>query len=362
MPEADYGKGFFTRIVRNRGVLLDADQAGGNYKVKLTINRVKPTASANVWRSNPTGSFNFSNPLTDFPPTRNEEGVYTFYDKVEDWETILVPGHVYDFVWCFAIDGVEYTETERVLWKQEYNNVAPTTTRLTLLNLKRAVTRFLGSEPGTMSSTEIVNIALDELCASAEWSWSTNDTVRLDVRAGVPYVELPQNFAVLVSIQFANSNTHCMEKVTAQEMRYLRERSTVQYANKTHFYIRSNPRETTGKVPHSVMEIYPTPSETKPGLYVMDYKRNIPHLSDDTDVVPIGDGLTRLVIAAVRTTAAELEGHEDAGKERRIFEAMIERFKAHDAGRIDVPFLGQINKTYQHAAYYPIDPDRRPEY
>lgn len=363
MSSTDYGKADFTRIVRVRDVVAEADKTGDYYKVHLKIEVLKPTEKAGVvWQSNPTGSYNFSNLTTDHPPVRNQAGVYTFYGYKTSWDKAdggpLYPGYVYKFTWCYVIDGVEYTETETILWRQEYRNATPTKVQLTLANLKSAARKFLGSEPGTCTVTELCNYAMEMLYSCHDWSFLNDDQVMLDTRAGIDYIPLPDNFLRLNAIEKTGDTIHRMVKVTTTEMRRLRERSLTTWSNCTFYLVSVRPQDESGR-PQACLEVFPPPAETIPNVYTLDFKRTPPALAVDGDVVPVPNGMSTLVIQAVRYWAAHMEGHEDLTREKAAFETLLGRFTGYDDNRNDTPNLGPINpgRVNSPMGDFPINPE-----
>ncbi len=354
----DTVKGYLTHVIRVGGVLVDVDGYATTPKIRLRISVVEPTQLAGTVYSS-SSAYPTMNTSADDIAVRTQKGVYSFYDitatehviadstlwrKTDDPAGPLQPGYVYDFEWCYTVDGQSYIETIRRAFDEEGRDLTPATHTYTFAGLKSLTRQFLGNtDPGTDSLSNIVNEAVFEVWSAHPWSFIQTDSLALDTIAGLEYVDLPPDFLRLESLEATDNLVHRMVKVSGREMRAIRERAVSLGTNVTYFYINFNSTRNRSSLGNAKLEICPTPTETQPGFYTMDYARLPPAMSQDNDYPPLPLGLFPLLKQACRMVAAETEGREEAEMERGRFEKMLPRYVTMDEKRRDDIHLGPLN-------------------
>lgn len=354
--------GSLSLITKVRGVLTDVDGYDASPtpipKIKLVISVVEPVSLAGVVYTSSSGYPTVSS-TTDDVARRQAKGVYSLYDiefpeKVitdstmwDEQDTtpgVLRKGYLYDFQWCYTIDGINYVETIRYLHDEEARHLVPVQHTYTFGQLKAIATSFLGDDPGSATANEIVNDALQEVWAAHKWAFREADSIALDAVGGQPYLVLPVDFLRLRAVEKSADQNHHMIKVTPREMRQLRERNINTSNTRTCYYVNHNPPVALDQVPRPVMEIWPTPVESGANAYTIDYARICPGVGADSNIPPFPLGLAPLLKQAVRCIAAEQEEDEAADRERAKFELYVKRFAAMDGERLDTDQLGPINR------------------
>lgn len=323
-----------------------------------------------IW-SRITTTASSGNSLPTYSVQKIRDGWYGLSDA--DATTVqasLINGNKYEATWTYMNGGVTYSSTSTFVHQAPGRQLAPEK-RFYGKNfgqIKQYLFTFLGDNPATMSSDDLVNEATLAFFQDVPWAFSEADTTYLDAFADENFLELPDDFGSIRVFRRANDNTHTCVAVSAEQMADLRERDLIHTSNITYYYVRSEqPRDDATSVKRKI-EIYPTPSTTTPGAYRLDYGRIPPLMVDDADIPPIPVILIPLYLQFVRMYAAEVENDESLAQEKARYDRML-------AGAVDAderqasPFLGPMTERCVSSgdgtgtfSYLPVDPDQGPTY
>lgn len=215
--------------------------------------------------------------------------------------------------------------------------------RRTLAEYKDAVTHLLGNEPSTgVTSLQIVNDAVKDLCACHGWRWRNGGPYTLSLVADQAYVELPADFGEMNSIFYPGTLIRAMVPTTMAHVERLRAQAVI--SPQYQYWYAVNVGQIDDSAPEEglsipVLELYPTPSESVADALSITYFRDVPELADDADVPMIPSWLDACLFHLVRHKAAVIEDADAGGPDRTEFERLLQQAKLRDGrttGRLGV--------------------------
>lgn len=219
--------------------------------------------------------------------------------------------------------------------------------RRTFADYKLSIQHALGNAPATgESTTELVNDALQHLCSMYPWTWLRGGPVSLTLTADQNYVELPQDFAEIESLNYPGTVARQMLKSTVEEIERLRSYTTLPpgfvftYAvnsgqTEEDFIVRQggtvDPSDPTLGLSVNVLEIYPTPTDTVVDALSLVYRRQVDRLTEDADIPPIPVWMDYAFDLLCRSFAMTLEDDNPANSAQQMFDKIIPTLIRRDA-------------------------------
>lgn len=207
----------------------------------------------------------------------------------------------------------------------------------TFLQLKTAVTHALGGAPDVnVSTAEIVNGALSWLTGLHAWRWKSKAAV-LTLIAAQNFVALPTDFDELVSVRKTGDATNRIAPASIDAIIEARQTGANASMTGLWFCLDWTPQTGVTLEPTPILQLYPTPS-TSPGTLTLEYNRQIPKLSGDTDIPDVPSAYHELIKVACRAYALRIDG-QMAGSDWELFNRMLPDYLDRD-GR-SAGFIGQ---------------------
>ena len=205
--------------------------------------------------------------------------------------------------------------------------------RRTLAEYVDAVEHQLGNSPSAgVTSLQLVNDALRELCSVHAWKWRNGGPYTLDLTADQSYVELPADFGELNSLTYPGTLLKSMTPTTFAQLQ--RMRATEVLSPQYQYYYAINTGRIDDDFPEEglsiqVIELYPTPTESVTDALTITYLRDVPDLELDADVPQIPLWLDHCLMLLVRAKAAVIEDDDPDSPSiqeyNRVFKQMIAR-------------------------------------
>lgn len=207
--------------------------------------------------------------------------------------------------------------------------------RRTFAEYKASVVHALGAEPSTgVTSEEVVNDALEQLCMMLPWKWRRGGPVTLDIVADQPYVELPQDFGEEENLTYPGSVAKSMVRITMAEIEGLRA-NTSQPTGFTYYYaINSGSLDESNReegLTVNTIELFPTPSSSVTDAFTLTYFRNVDRLEEDTDVPQIPPWMDLALDYLCRSIAKTLEDEDPNSAAQQAFDKIVPQLLRRDA-------------------------------
>lgn len=181
----------------------------------------------------------------------------------------------------------------------------------TLSDLTKAVVHVLGGQPDSnLSTTQIVNGALNNLANHAPWTWRQK-ALSVPSVANQSYINLPTDFQEFLTVKRAGDTTCGMvESVTIDRIIEARQSgaTTLAAGGAGLFYcLNFTPQTSVTAEPTPIVELYPTPTSLINPFLVGVYLRQIPKLSGSTDLPDIPSTFHELLLWWCRAYAVAYE-------------------------------------------------------
>jgi len=156
------------------------------------------------------------------------------------------------------------------------------------------------------------------------------------------YVELPEDFAGIITINSATSSFRAVLPCSIMELSQMRQMSAGA-AYQTFYAVSWLGQATTILIPTPILEIFPSPTVALVGALQGAYWRLIPKMAAGTDYPDIPADLHDLLDVLCRAMAVSLE-EDVTSSEWQRFNAMFAEYAAEDGAAVG-PVVGQLANT-----------------
>lgn len=179
----------------------------------------------------------------------------------------------------------------------------------TFADLKRIAHHALGKDPDSslVTTAEIVNVAIEELCAARPWSWLLK-IVALDSTASTAALSsLPADFA---GVHVVHQKTSASGILYHDEIRPFEPNQNERSHGTYRYVLETDAQGTQTGNPSYVLNILPEPPATVTGFAKLIYFRTIAKLANDTDV-PDMPPVYHVILRQLVRARALLEDHQE---------------------------------------------------
>lgn len=198
-----------------------------------------------------------------------------------------------------------------------------------------------GQEPGSATAIDMVNDAFERVWREHRWQFQMGEPYYGPFIADQTRYQLPGDFMELIGITKPGDTVHRFEPASLQDIRRWREKGLSSGSHTTYYTIVSDPPNSATGTTGYCLEFYPTPSGFTQAAWVLDYYRQCPKVSSDTDVPPFPVGFASLLKQACRLEAFEQENIEYTPMETAKYADLLAKAKQFD-GRHNPVNLGSM--------------------
>lgn len=232
--------------------------------------------------------------------------------------------------------------------------------RRTFAEYKAAVVHALGADPATgVDKGRLVNDAMYHMANMHPWRWRRGGPARLSLVAGQSYVELPQDFGEVYSVQYPGSLSRQVIMTTVDDIEVKRAQEISPPGWTLWVAVNSGSLDEDAReqgLTVNVLEIWPTPTANETDALSIVYLRSMDELSEETDVPQIPPWLDYGLELLVRDFAHTVEDDNPESAARGRFASMMPEFVRRDSGtqtRFGVMQGGLVPRGQSVSPFYP---------
>lgn len=184
-----------------------------------------------------------------------------------------------------------------------------------------------GDPPAEAPLLFLVNQTGRHLCAMHRWRFLTRPPTTVDTVASQEWLALPSDFSEILGLDGSPNGSNTIDPVTLEHLNNLR-RSGTATANGGRYYALAYTTQSGTTPPTPRLEIWPTPSSTQTGVYVLMYRAGWIDVTTDTGYVPVPPWAEALYS---RLLAAFARGYDD--EDTGTIDARLAEIKAGELFR-----------------------------
>jgi hypothetical protein len=154
-------------------------------------------------------------------------------------------------------------------------------------DLQSLVNPIIGQADAThLDASEVVNHAGNWLFHAHDWPWRERPEVLLPLTASQNWVDLPRDFASLISLSMEDGIVSVVEMVGPHSLAMGRSSRGTGHTTQVYWVrIQEPPQESPGQEPRGPrLEMYPTPPSTVENAFRLVYRAKWVWLTEGTDV------------------------------------------------------------------------------